>query len=57
MKVQIKVTIELDPALWANEYGCEANPVSVREDVKSYFTQQITAAQAIEDASLTVRVS
>lgn len=55
MKVQIKVTVEVDPAEWMSEYGCERS--EVREDVRAYFTQQIVAAPAIEEASLTVRVA
>lgn len=55
MKVQIKVTIEVDPAEWADEYGCERS--EVRDDVRSYFVNQITQAQAVEDATLTVRVA
>lgn len=49
------VTVEVDPSTWADEYGCDRS--EVREDVRSYFTNQIQAAQAVEDASLTVRVS
>ena len=55
MKVQIKLTIEVDPALWAEEYGCERS--AVRDDVKDYFTQQVTSAPATEDAGVTVRVA
>lgn len=55
MKVQIKVTVEVDPAEWMSEYGCERD--EVREDVRRYFEHQIVAAPAIEDASLTVRVA
>jgi hypothetical protein len=55
MKVQIKVTVEVDAQQWADEYGCERE--EVREDVKTYFAYQIQAAPAIEDAGLTVRVA
>jgi hypothetical protein len=55
MKVQIKVTVEVDPQQWADEYGCERS--EVRDDVRSYFTNHIQGAQSVEDAGLTVRVA
>jgi hypothetical protein len=55
MKVQIKVTVEVDPTEWAEEFGCERR--EVREDVRRYFAQHIDGASAVEDASLTVRVA
>lgn len=55
MKVKIEVVVEVDPSRWSEEYGCERS--EVREDVKAYFAGHIGAAQAIEDAVLTVRVA
>ena len=55
MKVTIKVTVEVDPQEWSDEFGCERT--EVREDVRSYFTNQIQACSAIKDAGLTVRVA
>jgi hypothetical protein len=54
VKVQIKVTVEVDPQQWADEYGCERS--EVREDVRSYFTDAIQSSPAVEGAGLTVRV-
>lgn len=55
MKVQIKVTVEVDPAEWMHEYGCDRE--DVREDVKRYFEQQVVASTAVEELGLTVRVA
>jgi hypothetical protein len=55
MKVQIKVTVEVDPQEWANEYGCERS--EVREDVRSYFTDAIRNSSAVTDAGLMVHVA
>lgn len=55
MKVQIKVTVEVDPAEWMNEYGCERD--EVREDVKRYFQGQVFDSTAAELPSLKVRVA
>lgn len=55
MKVRLVVTVEVDPGDWMDVYGCERD--EVREDVRSYFTDQIGQASAVEDAGLTVRVS
>lgn len=55
MKVQIKVTVEVDPADWMSEYGCERD--EVREDVRRYFEQQVSASTAVEELGLTVRVA
>jgi hypothetical protein len=55
IKVRMTVTVELDPAEWANEFGCDTD--EVRQDVRDYFANQIGQAPAIEEASLTVRVA
>lgn len=55
VKVRLTVTVEVDPSEWSDVYGCERG--EVREDVRSYFTDGISQFPAIEDASLTVRVS
>ena len=55
MKVQIKVTVEVDPADWAEEYGCERD--EVRTDVKNYFMNQILSSTAAEAVDFTVRVA
>lgn len=55
MKVQIKVTVDVDPSQWADEYGCDRD--EVRQDVRSYLTQQILNAPGITDTGLTVRVA
>ena len=49
------VTVEVDPAEWAEVYGCES--AEVRGDVKSYFTNQIVASTASEEVDHTVRVA
>jgi hypothetical protein len=37
MKVQVTVTVEIDPQAWADEYGTEIG--SVRADVKRHAAQ------------------
>jgi hypothetical protein len=37
MKVQVTVTVEIDPQAWADEYGSEIG--NVRADVKRYAAQ------------------
>lgn len=55
IKVRMTVTVEVDAAEWAETYGCELD--EVRGDVKSYFTNQIVASTASEEADYTVRVA
>lgn len=55
MKVQIKVTVEVDPADWAEVYGCERS--EVRTDVKNYFVNQIIASAATDEVDFTVRAA
>lgn len=55
MKVQIKVTIEVDPADWAEEFGLERS--EVRTDVKNYFSNAILQSAAVDEVDFTVRVS
>lgn len=35
MRVKVTATVEIDPDLWASEYGIER--AEVREDVKNYY--------------------
>lgn len=50
MKVQIKLTVDVDVAAWCVEYGCERS--EVREDVKTYLVDQIRQSHAAHDFAL-----
>lgn len=55
MKVRLVVTVEVDPKVWAAEYGPTRR--DVREDVKDYFTNHLYMAPAVlyTGLELTVR--
>lgn len=55
MKVRLTVTVEVDPAEWADAYGVELD--EVRADVRNYFTNQVLASAATDAVDFTVRVS
>lgn len=40
VKVSITVTVDVDPAGWAAEYGCERS--EVRQDVRRYVVDAVT---------------
>lgn len=44
MKVRVVLTVEVDPEVWAAEYGL-GSVAEVREDVKAYL---LTAATEVE---------
>jgi hypothetical protein len=52
MKVQLKITVDVDPVKWSDEYGCERT--RVREDVRSYFVHHIHQSPAVEGTGLAV---
>jgi hypothetical protein len=54
MKIRLVVTVDVDPQVWAEEYCI--HPEEVREDVRRYFTNQITEATAMDiGGTVTVR--
>lgn len=54
MIVALRVSIVVDRADWDAAFGTGTDVDVVRADVRSYFQEHIGAAEAIEDASLTV---
>jgi hypothetical protein len=54
MKIRMTVTVEVDAEDWSQEYGI--HPGEVRDDVRSYFANQVFQSAAVEDAGLTVTV-
>ena len=55
LKVRMVVTVEVDPAVWADEYGIR--PEDARADVRSYFADLLHNAPAVDyaEARVTVR--
>jgi hypothetical protein len=41
MKVKIEMTVAVDPVEWAETYGMESDPASVRDDVKRWAANAI----------------
>lgn len=41
MKVKIELTVAVDPDEWDETYGCGADPVTVRDDVKRWATNTL----------------
>lgn len=46
MRVRLTVTVEVDPAEWAAEYGTDSSAKAVREDVRTYFHTHLNGADA-----------
>jgi hypothetical protein len=45
MKVRVNMTVEIDPEVWAIEYGLDPNDKkAIREDVKNYIINGIHEA-------------
>jgi hypothetical protein len=49
--VTLKVTVDVDA--WANEYGTEATVLAVREDVKSYFGNELQGHHLVDSGIVT----
>ncbi len=47
MKIKITLTVDIDPASWANEFGI--TPSEVRDDVRSYAEGCVRQSQGILD--------
>ena len=41
MRVQVKVTIEIDPQKWDDNYHTGTDAATVREDVKNYMAATV----------------
>lgn len=41
MKVNVNITVDIDPVIWDRNYGTGTEAKFVREDVKSYLYQLV----------------
>lgn len=49
VKVRVALTLEIDPEVWALEYGEQEN---LREDVRGYVLEMIYGASASESGAI-----
>jgi hypothetical protein len=42
VKVRIELTVAVDPAEWAEAYGCDGDEAAVRDDVQRWATTTLS---------------
>lgn len=55
MKIAVNIIVEVDPDVWADEYGIDKD--EVRQDVKEHLLTNVQGAPGIQstDAAVTLR--
>jgi hypothetical protein len=54
MKVKVELVIDVDPAAWVEQNGCD--PAKVRHDIKSYIRANVSNLPLLDEADAEVSV-